>query len=95
VASALAALAAEFGEDRPLVQALVGTGYRSTTRLAAIDSKMVAAFARANRSQLEEALREFRQEMDRLAVALAAEPGALETELGRGRVGRAVVLGRA
>lgn len=95
VASALAALAAEFGEDRPLVQALVGTGYRSTTRLAASDSKMVAAFARANRSQLEEALREFRQEMDRLAVALAAEPGALETELGRGRVGRAVVLGRA
>lgn len=95
VASALAALAAEFGEDLPLVQALVGTGYRSTTRLAASDSNMVAAFARANRSQLEEALREFRQEMDRLAVALAAEPGALETELGRGRVGRAVVLGRA
>lgn len=95
MASALAVVAAEHGADLPLARRLVGTGYRSSTRLAASDSKMVAAFASANRGQLEAALREFRQEMERLEVALAAGPGALEAALGRGRADRALLLGPA
>ncbi|MGC2192435.1 MAG: prephenate dehydrogenase [Candidatus Dormiibacterota bacterium] len=95
VASALAVVAADGGGDLPLARKLVGTGYRSSTRLAASDSKMVAAFASANRGQLEAALREFRQEMERLEVALAGGPGALEAALGRGRADRALLLGPA
>ncbi|HVB54535.1 MAG TPA: prephenate dehydrogenase [Candidatus Acidoferrales bacterium] len=94
VASALAAVIAEVGDDLDLTQALVGTGYRSTTRLAASNSQMVAAFATANRVQLEAALQEFRQAMDRLEIALTAGPGALEAALARGRAGRSLVLGQ-
>lgn len=95
VASALAAVAAEVGDDLPLTQALAGTGFRSTTRLAASDSKMVAAFVSANRRQVEAALREFRRELDRLELALESGPGALEEVLGAGRAAHALVLGRA
>ncbi|MGH7641484.1 MAG: prephenate dehydrogenase [Candidatus Dormibacteria bacterium] len=92
VASALAAVVAGIGGEPALSQALVGTGYRSTTRLAASNSQMVAAFAASNRAQLEVALHEFRQEMDRLEDALAAGPGALEEALASGRAGRALTL---
>jgi len=93
VASALAVVGAAVADELPLTQALAGTGYRSTTRLAASDSEMVAAFASANRRQLEVALREFRQEMAYLETALADSPNALATALGKGRIGRALVLG--
>jgi len=56
---------------------------------------MVAAFVSANRRQVEAALREFRRELDRLELALESGPGALEEVLGAGRVGHALVLGRA
>jgi len=42
---------------------------------------------------LEVALREFRQEMAYLETALADSPNALATALGKGRIGRALVLG--
>jgi prephenate dehydrogenase len=95
VAGALAVVVAAVADDLPLTQALAGTGYRSTTRLAASDSEMVAAFASANLSELEGALREFRQEMDHLETALADGPKALATALEKGRTGRALVLGLA
>ncbi|HVB14217.1 MAG TPA: prephenate dehydrogenase/arogenate dehydrogenase family protein [Candidatus Dormibacteraeota bacterium] len=94
VASALAVVAAEIGDDLPLTRALVGSGFRSSTRLAASDSRMVAAFASANRRQLEAALREFRQQMETVELALAAGPVPLEEALGRGRQARELVLGR-
>ena len=95
VASALAAVAAAAGDDLPLARALAGTGYRSTTRLAASDSQMVAAFVDANRREVGAALREFRSELDRLELALASGPAALEAALRDGRAGRALVLERA
>ncbi|MGA9921439.1 MAG: prephenate dehydrogenase [Candidatus Dormiibacterota bacterium] len=94
VASALAVVGTAVADELPIAQALASTGYRSTTRLAGSDSEMVAAFASANRSQVEAALREFRQEMDHLELALADGPNALAKALARGRSGRALMLGQ-
>lgn len=93
LASALATVAAGGGRDPSLTRALAGTGYRGATRLAASDSRMVAAFLDANREQVGAALQEFRGELDRLALALASGPVSLEAALEVGRAGRALVLG--
>lgn len=95
LASALAEVVAGGAEEIDLVQSLAGTGFRSTTRLAASNSQMVAAFASANRGPLEAALAEFREALDGLEVALARGPEELEHALSRGRAGRALVLGSA
>jgi prephenate dehydrogenase len=95
VANALASMAARPGQDLVLTRALAGPGYRSSTRLAASDCRMVADFVSANRDQVDAALQEFRRELDRLAAALASGPATLEEELSWGRVARALVLGPA
>lgn len=94
LASALAVVAAEVEPDTALTGALAGSGYEGSSRLAASDSRMVAAFASANRGQLESALGEFRAALVRLEAALGEEPPALELELSRGRRARALVLER-
>ena len=94
VASALAITAVGVGEDLALAQSLAGSGYLGTTRLAASDAQMVAAFTSSNRSQLELALRSFRAQLDRLEAALADGPRALALELGQARAARAQLLGQ-
>ncbi|MGC1184009.1 MAG: prephenate dehydrogenase [Candidatus Dormiibacterota bacterium] len=92
VASACAASLAVLAGEQPLLRDLVGSGFRSVSRLAASDPRMVAEFASANRGALEAALADFRVELERLTRALTAGPEALAAELARGRQVRAGLL---
>ncbi|MGB6770934.1 MAG: prephenate dehydrogenase [Candidatus Dormiibacterota bacterium] len=93
VSSALANLAINGGADLTLARALAGSGYRSSTRLAASEPVMVAGFLDANRKEVRAALDLFRRDLDRLAEALDLGPAALETALAAARARRALVLG--
>jgi prephenate dehydrogenase len=94
VASALAStVAAAGGDDLLRTRALAGTGYRSSTRLAASDPGMVAGFLEANRDEVRAAIGDFRRQLDRLVEALGTGPVALEAALEGGRAGRGAVLG--
>jgi len=93
VSSALANLALTKGRELILVRALAGSGYRSSTRLAASEPAMVAGFLDANRKEVRAALDDFRRELDRLAEALDMGPAALEAALTLARAGRVLVLG--
>ncbi|HUY24506.1 MAG TPA: prephenate dehydrogenase [Candidatus Saccharimonadales bacterium] len=92
VSSALANLAITGGAELTLARALAGSGYRSSTRLAASEPAMVAEFLDANRKEVQAALDDFRRELDRLAEALDLGPAALEAALAVARAGRALVL---
>ena len=95
VSSALANLAVTSGPELTVARALAGSGYRSSTRLAASEPAMVAGFLDANRKEVRAALDDFRREVDRLAEALDMGPAALEAALAVARAGRALVLGGA
>lgn len=95
VSSALANLAVTSDEQLTLARALAGSGYRSSTRLAASEPAMVAGFLDANRKEVRAAFDDFRRELDRLIEALDMGPGALEAALAVARAGRARVLGGA
>jgi prephenate dehydrogenase len=93
VSSALARLTVGDGEALPQARALAGGGYQSSTRLAASNPGMVAAFLEANHKEVQAAFEDFRRELDDLIEALAAGPPALEAALEAGRARRAMVLG--
>jgi prephenate dehydrogenase len=93
VSNALARLAVAEGEELLQYRALAGSGYRSSTRLAASDPGMVAGFLDANRKEVRAAFDEFRKELDRLVEALDKGTAALERELEAGRAGRLRLLG--
>jgi prephenate dehydrogenase len=93
VASALANLAVSTGEELSQARALSGSGYRSSTRLAASDPTMVAGFLDANRKEVRAAFEDLRRELDRLVEALDTGPAALEAALASARSWRELVLG--
>jgi prephenate dehydrogenase len=95
VASALANLVVASGEGFVQARALAGSGYRSSTRLAASDPTMVAGFLDANHQEVRAALDDFRRELNRLVEALDTGPAALEAALASARSWRELVLGGA
>ncbi|MGA8206412.1 MAG: prephenate dehydrogenase, partial [Candidatus Dormiibacterota bacterium] len=93
VASALAKVAIPSGVELSQARALAGSGYRSSTRLAASDPAMVAGFLDANRGEVRAALDDLRRELDLLTHALENRPATLEAALAAARDRRQLVLG--
>ena len=79
------ALAAAVGRGRDLasIAELSGTGFLGATRLAASDPGMVAAFLAANRTEVKEAVAEFRASLMELEGALDGDDAALASILTR------------
>ncbi|MFQ5688772.1 MAG: chorismate mutase [Gemmatimonadota bacterium] len=75
VLSAALALQAAASEDTA-VAALVGPGLRDMTRLAASDPSLMAGILATNWPHVREAVRDFRQGLDRLVAELEGELGS-------------------
>ncbi len=75
------ALRADDDAHEATLRSLAGPGLRDMTRLAASDPAVMAAILATNRERLEEAVRAYREELDRWVERLADPLEAAETEI--------------
>ncbi len=84
-AFAVAAAAGQAATQPWFASGLAATGYRSTTRLAGSDPRMVASFLWANGAEVRAAVRELRDWLSRLESGLEAGPERLAGLLAEAR----------